>query len=290
MRHIFWQCQAFDHIRALHPDACRLYRETWPNCLAECGLCLRNFDLETPPRTNDNEVIDLTSPEPQIADNSPVDVDSLLATETVVDGRVVVWTDGACTDNQHASLRRSGFGAFWAQNHHKNTAEAVQGDEHTNQRAELAAIVHVLESEPRALEIRTDSQYCKKGFDGLVALRARAWRTSVGREVCHLELWQRAAALLDERGWDSVRLVKVKGHASFLDVLHGKTSEQDKYGNDSADRLAVSGAASRSVDPAQRATFVKRLAQTQEVQRLMLEIVLERQRAHYLALLSKQAG
>eukprot|EP00973_Karenia_brevis_P059471 8280832-Karenia_brevis.AAC.1 len=59
--------------------------------------------------------------------------------ELVVNGFVVVFTDGACSSNQDPRLRRAGFGAFWSVNHPCNVSAAVDGDIQTNQNAELHA-------------------------------------------------------------------------------------------------------------------------------------------------------
>ncbi len=205
-------------------------------------------------------------------------MDSALATETFSEGRVVVWTDGACTDNQHAALRRAGVGAFWAQRHFRNVSVPLQGDTQTNQRAELTAVILVLKSEPRPLEVRSDSQYCVRGFESLMDAEARGWRTASGKELANVDLWQEAHRLLAVREPNSFRIRKVKGHSSFLDVQHGRTTELDKTGNDAADGLAVAGAALHAVGPPRRSKLAIHLTRVQAVQRLMLEICLERGR------------
>ena len=52
--------------------------------------------------------------------------------EWFVDGRVVVYTDGACRNNQHRRLRRAGFGCFWGLGHARNIAEPLAREIQTN--------------------------------------------------------------------------------------------------------------------------------------------------------------
>eukprot|EP00973_Karenia_brevis_P032062 4423806-Karenia_brevis.AAC.1 len=73
------------------------------------------------------------------------------------DGRVVVFTDGACQCNQFRYLRRAGAGAYWGKSHPLNLSEAVAGDQQTNNRAELLAVLRAVQLDNRPLEIRTDS-------------------------------------------------------------------------------------------------------------------------------------
>ena len=68
------------------------------------------------------------------------------------------------------------------------------------------------------------------------------------------------------------------GHAKRLDVLRGRTTQEDKQGNDGADAFAVSGAASHAVpaDIIERATHRKYVAKN--VHGMMLDIVRARQK------------
>ena len=94
--------------------------------------------------------------------------------ELFAHGRIVVYTDGACTHNQDNRLRRAGCGAFWCLDHSLNISRLLEGPVQSNQRAELQAVLLVLQSEGRALEIRTDCQYV---YDG-ARLRRGRWRVT----------------------------------------------------------------------------------------------------------------
>ena len=93
--------------------------------------------------------------------------------ETRCDDRVVVWTDGASSNNGDARICRAGAGIFYSAGHSMNLAVPLLGRVQSNQRAELLAIVLALRRDPRPLEIRTDSQYCCDGACGWPSWRVR---------------------------------------------------------------------------------------------------------------------
>eukprot|EP00973_Karenia_brevis_P084570 11736115-Karenia_brevis.AAC.1 len=75
-------------------------------------------------------------------------------------GQVVVYTDGACINNQDHRFRRAGYSAFWYEGSAKNWLLPLHGWCQTNQRAELSAILYLLRSEERPVHIKSDSAYC----------------------------------------------------------------------------------------------------------------------------------
>eukprot|EP00660_Eupelagonema_oceanica_P019732 gene19732-biopygen11066 len=263
-RHIFWRCPAWRAQRERHPVATRHYKEDWPNCLACCGLMpedltgtfdekmqeelrngtigrLRDGDLSSQERGDEEERAVGRSPVPRGADELP---ERSLQVETWEAGHVVVFTDGAATNNQTPSLRQAGCGAWWGNSHAWNVSEPLQGrweGERGNNRAELTAVLRVLERETRPVEIRTDSQYV---YDGCKWHRARwrenNWRTKPGsaHAISHADLWAALDQLIEARPPGSVRLTKVKGHATLEDIAKARVHPYDKYGNDQADYLA----------------------------------------------------
>ena len=63
----------------------------------------------------------------------------------------------------------------------------------------------------------------------------------IWRQASRGEVWNVLAAELSSRA--SVVLVSwVKGHAKQIDIDRGRTTQEDKWGNDGADKLAVAGA------------------------------------------------
>lgn len=148
-------------------------------------------------------------------------------------GYDVVYSDGACKGNgQVGSV--AGVGVWWGWNDTRNIAERCPGDQ-TNNRAELIAIVRVLETAPfsqRPLMIKTDSKYSIQCFESwLPRWNANGFRTASGQSVKNAELIRYLAALLyaRERAGPKVIFKHVRGHVGI-------------EGNECADRLANDGA------------------------------------------------
>ena len=111
----------------------------------------------------------------------------------------------------------------------------------TNQRAELTAFLHVLETEPGEIEIRTDSKYVELGVKvWRKEWRKKAWYKSVSmvNEIDHVDLWQKVDALLRQRSDEEVKVRWVKGHALPRHIKMGLTTEENVWGNNGADALA----------------------------------------------------
>eukprot|EP00973_Karenia_brevis_P063653 8849122-Karenia_brevis.AAC.1 len=155
-----------------------------------------------------------------------------------------------------------------------NIGGPLPGEEQTNQRAELYAVLHVLRTEKRRVEIRSDSQYV---LDGCLRLlpkwRQQGWRTARGRALANADLWKEVYALLQSRGNGYTKLVKVKGHATHHDVENGVSTIFDKIGNDSADVLAVAGAAAHGLPRRERREQLWRIAVTKSIQEMMADIL-----------------
>ena len=196
--------------------------------------------------------------------------------ELHVDGKVVIFTDGASRGSQFACSRFAGIGAYWGDDHPFNMSAPLEGDTQTNNRAEQTAIIKVLQLEVRPLETRTDSQYA---IDGIVTHRAR-WRrnswANKGRRIRNADLWMELYRLLSQRDANTVLLTKVKGHATYAHVQKGQTTLTDKLGNDAADALAVAGALANHRAAVAQERQEKILLAIQ-IQRMMLDILAVRQ-------------
>eukprot|EP00973_Karenia_brevis_P006774 920218-Karenia_brevis.AAC.1 len=88
----------------------------------------------------------------------------------------------------------------------------LPGQCQTNQRAELYAVLHVLENYPPGVNIHTDSQYV---FDGCCKHR-HTWQAT-GWHIHHADLWIRVDNALQRHGPDGYSFTKVKGHAKLRD-------------------------------------------------------------------------
>ena len=90
---------------------------------------------------------------------------------------MVVYTDGACRNNQDPRFRRAGVGAFWARGHSANVSQPLEGWAQTNQRAELEALRCVFAAEFRPVIIKSDSAYVVEGCNTHLKLwRLAKWR------------------------------------------------------------------------------------------------------------------
>lgn len=144
-----------------------------------------------------------------------------------------IYTDGSCRGNGTPTAL-SGCGVWFGDGDARNVSAALPWPPHTNQRAELGAVLlalHAVLASPlrgAGVSLTSDSKYCVEGITSWVAKwEAKDWRRYDGGPVANLDLWQavRAAMLaLDKRG-TALRLTWTKGHASDA-------------GNEAADKLA----------------------------------------------------
>ena len=188
----------------------------------------------------------------------------------------VLWTDGASAHNQDSRFRRAGSGIFYGIEHALNWSGILPGLAQSNQRAELFAVVVACLRDPRPLDIRSDSEWVCNGF--------RDWRTwaAVGWQGEHADLWDVLAKELCVRACD-VSVSWVKGHATENDVKYGRTTCEDKAGNDGADKLAVAGAAIHHVPAEGAAEAMSRRQMAKRTQEMMVNILIERQKQENLS-------
>lgn len=140
------------------------------------------------------------------------------------------FTDGACSGNPGPG----GWGVLLqaregAQVLKERTLSGGEADT-TNNRMELMAAIMALESLSRgtAIVVVTDSAYVKNGVTGWIhGWKRNGWRTSDGKPVKNVELWQR----LDlAQARHRVEWRWIKGHAGHAE-------------NERADELARAGMA-----------------------------------------------
>ncbi|KAF8559923.1 ribonuclease H-like protein, partial [Imleria badia] len=144
-----------------------------------------------------------------------------------------VYCDGACKGNgQPGSI--AGIGVWWGHDDPRNIAERCPGDQ-TNNRAELIAIVRILETTPllkRRLLIKTDSNYSIQCVTAWISnWRRNGFLAADGKPVKNRVLIKYLAALLHVRRKTSqtVEFKHVRGHVGI-------------EGNEAADQLANLGA------------------------------------------------
>ncbi|KAJ7116838.1 ribonuclease H-like domain-containing protein [Mycena crocata] len=128
----------------------------------------------------------------------------------------VVYSDGACKGNGKASSV-AGVGVWWGKDDPRNLAERCPGDQ-TNNRAELIAILRILETAPpskRGLLIKSDSQYSIACFqDWLPNWVKNGWKNASNQPVKNAAIIKYLSAHLDARArrGQKVRLQYVKAH------------------------------------------------------------------------------
>lgn len=127
-----------------------------------------------------------------------------------------VWTDGSCLGNG-TNTAVSALGAFYGEHDVRNYASLLKLDKHTNNRAELAAILYVLvmDFESQDLVIHTDSRY---SIDCLTKYYTRwdqnGWLTSKGTPVESATMMKFMLNIMRKRrsmGLDT-QLLYVKAH------------------------------------------------------------------------------
>jgi ribonuclease HI len=152
---------------------------------------------------------------------------------SLVHGTVHIYTDGSCSKNGTPAAV-SGCGVWFGEGDARNVSAVTPLPPHTNQRAELCAVLLALRIVlaapvlPCAVVVTSDSKYCVDGITSWLAKwEAHGWCKYDGSPVANLDLWQAVRAVmrdLDDRNI-ALRLVWTKGHAS-------------NPGNVAADRLA----------------------------------------------------
>ena len=132
-----------------------------------------------------------------------------------------------------------------------------------------------MQLELRPVEVRSDSAYVVNG----IARHSGKWRDERWQRkrlmLSHADLWAQMADIFQSRQAGSIKVVKVKGHATWEDVLKGSVAPADKHGNDQADNLAVAGA----LEHKQPREELEAFHVTLDVQRLVADISVARQQA-----------
>ena len=146
----------------------------------------------------------------------------------------MVWTDGSAMGN------KAGGGVFYGDGNPRNVAIPVSGKQ-TSQRAELTAVLYILENEERKVQVRTDSMYVRSGvMEYRKKWRRRAWygKPTMAKRLPHADLWFKVDRAVERKRTQIATVQWVKGHASVQDTATGRTTELNAWGNAAADSLA----------------------------------------------------
>lgn len=142
-----------------------------------------------------------------------------------------IFTDGACSNNGRPNAS-GGWAAILVnpEGGRLKIAGKLTGNEITNNRAELTAVIEGLSALKRPSEVRltTDSKYVADGASTwLKAWKRNGWKTADKRPVKNADLWQRLDALLEVH---TVSFDWVRGHSGhpeneLADVLAQRACE-----------------------------------------------------------------
>ncbi|MCX8048363.1 MAG: ribonuclease HI [Methylohalobius sp.] len=140
---------------------------------------------------------------------------------------VEIYTDGACRGNP-------GPGGWGALLRWRSKERELFGAEPatTNNRMELTAAISALEAlkRPSRVVLHTDSVYLMQGITSwLPQWLKRGWKTSAGKPVKNLDLWQR---LLKAMAPHQIQWQWVRGHSG-----HPENERADRLANRAIDQM-----------------------------------------------------
>jgi ribonuclease HI len=150
-----------------------------------------------------------------------------------------IYTDGACHNNGKRGAK-AGIGVFFAPDDARNISARLPGQQQTNQRAELFAVLKALETlyinrstyRTKIVFILSDSVYVVDGLSRWIYTWERhGWETTVGNTVISKDVFKRAKDMLSALAEDGV----------FVSFRH-VPGHRGVCGNEEADKLARKGA------------------------------------------------
>ncbi len=162
---------------------------------------------------------------------------------------MIIYTDGACKNNQNKLIRTAGCGVFFNSPIINNLSVKLEGPKQTNQVAELTACILGIEelinksnSIDNAMHImndliiKTDSMYTinciNTWFEGW---KKKGWKKADGKPVDNLELIQKLHFYVTTH---KIKLIHVRAHKE--EPSKDDPKYDDWYGNMMADKLATS--------------------------------------------------
>ncbi len=159
---------------------------------------------------------------------------------------MIIYTDGACKNNQNKFKRTAGCGVYFGENieNLNNISIKLDGPKQTNQVAELTACILGIEElinksknnnyNMKDIIIKTDSMYTinciNTWFEGW---KKRGWRKADGKSVDNLELIQKLHFYVTTH---NIKLIHVRAHKE--EPNKDDPNYDDWYGNMMADKLA----------------------------------------------------
>ncbi len=166
---------------------------------------------------------------------------------------MIIYTDGACKNNQNKLIRTAGCGVFFNSPIINNLSVKLEGPKQTNQVAELTACILGIEelinksnSIDNAMHImndliiKTDSMYTinciNTWFEGW---KKKGWKKADGSNVENLELIKKIYNYTNTEGIH-IKFKHVRSHQN--EPSKESIAYADWYGNMMADKLATNAA------------------------------------------------
>ncbi len=147
-----------------------------------------------------------------------------------------VFVDGACSNNGKSNAK-SGIGIYFGSKDRRNVSASIISDNHTNNIAELMAILVVLkiiykteEESSRNYIICSDSQYSINCVnDWIFTWQKNGWKTKNNKPVKNKDIIEKIYDMLSHM--KDIKFLYVKGHS--------KCDDENSIGNNFADKLAT---------------------------------------------------
>ena len=197
---------------------------------------------------------------------------------------MAVHTDGGdLFPSGDARLHRGGSAGFWEPQHPRNAEWVLGGPAQSISRAEVAAVLGVLRSEPRPVELRPDSEVTEMG------LRALLEGCPPDPNAANFDFWEQIAEELAMRGEGDVETRRAPSHLTAEEAAARGYTEQDRLRNAGADAGATRACAQHPQVHAWVRHRVVLKAVMERIHRAMIRILLHRQQGHEACLAAAEA-
>ena len=148
-------------------------------------------------------------------------------------GEIIIYTDGACSEQGRDDLARAGYGIYYGHMHPWNEHFVLHGCYQSSDRAELAAIVRTIVSHesPMKIWIWSDNESAvNTSIDILVWLEGKEGNGFKKQTPNNRDIWKIFVEEAKRIGPTNIKVSWVKGHATDNMINNGEVSVGDKRG------------------------------------------------------------
>eukprot|EP00929_Paragymnodinium_shiwhaense_P065706 TRINITY_DN32915_c0_g1_i4.p1 TRINITY_DN32915_c0_g1~~TRINITY_DN32915_c0_g1_i4.p1 ORF type:complete len:1056 (-),score=129.06 TRINITY_DN32915_c0_g1_i4:98-3265(-) len=262
MEHIFFDCEAYQHIRNLPIyDLVWLDWRNWSPAKKNCG----HITLEPEVMTLQLAVDEHEDPDKTWYLGGDMPTHGLHHHA----GKVVAYTDGSATSTD-SFIARAGAGVWYGRGHPWNMQIPVATYSQTNNRAELKACWAAMSRATKPTLIKQDSQW--------VVTRVQKLLTGTGRDNSwkHADLWIRIEDEITKRPTDFFDIMHIPGQITDDMIEARMATAQEKEGNDGADELAKAATQHYHMDQQLLAEHKASYWKARQLQKMMVEIIEQR--------------